>query len=106
MAHVKSRSRWRTTLANDYNLQPMAKNASRQTPTGLSPRGIWFFRAYKRYEMELVRDVSREEIAEKLGIHAQTVGDYLRGDEPVPDKIVFRMTGLLATVVDEFPPAP
>lgn len=106
MSHTGSRSRWRTTLANDYKIQPVAKSASRQTPT-LSPRGVWFFRAYKRYEMELVRDVPREDLAEKLGVHAQTVGDYLRGDEEIPDKIVFRMTGLLAmTGIDDFPTAP
>ena len=76
-----------------------------QVETGaLVGRNAWLFRAHKRYEMALLKNVSYDDLATKLGMHEQTVGEYLRGTTAVPDGIINRMIALLATAgVDEFP---
>lgn len=57
--------------------------------------------------MQLLRVVSQEEIARRLGLHPQTYGDYERGGEPVPRQTLLAMQQvLLEEGVADFAPAP
>lgn len=71
---------------------------------GRAPDALWLFRAHKRLEIELGRDVSQEEAAAMLDIHVQTYGDYWRGQNPIPRAVLGAMhTALQARGITDVP---
>lgn len=87
----------------------MPRKASQpvQPETPLTGRAAWLFKAHKRLEMARLVDISQADLAQELGKHEVTLGEYLRGTNKVPDEVLTVMVGLLvkAGIVD-FPLPP